>query len=49
MPERGDDKLQMPAVQKILNLLALYVGDDLIEQHDGLIVNLLLILAVYGL
>lgn len=31
MAECGDDELQMPAVQKILNLLALYVGDDLIE------------------
>lgn len=31
MSEGRDDELQMPAVQKILNFLALYVGDDLIE------------------
>ena len=47
--ERGDDELQVPAVQKVLDLLALDVGDDLVEQHDGLIVDLLLILSVNGL
>lgn len=39
----------MLAVEHAMQLLALNIGDDFIEEHDGVVVDIFLVLSVNGL
>lgn len=46
MAESWDNQLQMLAIEHILDLLALDIGDDFVEEHNGLVVDILFVLSV---